>query len=347
MRDIKGYWFAPLNSERFDAILTVTSDQYRLTVDGVTRHSGQFTDLDISDRTGSISRRITFSDDSLFETQDNDGIDEVLAGSAHKASKASVLHRLESSLPWVFVALIVTAGAAFSFFKWGLPAVSGSIARSLPVAVHENVAAGSMELLDRFWLEETELSEQEQADIQARFKNLISHIDQEDFNFRLYFRRMGGLANAFALPSGEIVVTDGLARLVDPPEELDAVLMHEIGHVLERHGMQHVIQASTVALIASLAIGDVSGSGELIAGVPAFLLQSNYSRKSEASADAFAFRELARQGIDPAHFATVILKLQASATTLPKKAPDQKTEDDAENADYLSTHPDSQLRAKR
>lgn len=314
------------------------------------RQSGQLSELDISDRTGNITRRINFPDESLFETQDNDGIDEVLAGSSHRAAKVGVLHRLESSWPWVFAALIVTAGATFSFFKWGLPAGSGAIARSLPVSVHENVAEGSMKLLDQFFFDATELPEEQQLEIQARFEKLISHIDQEEFNFRLYFRQMSGLPNALALPSGEIVVTDALAKLVDPPEELDAVLMHEIGHVLERHGMQHVIQASTMAVIASLAIGDVSGSGELIAGLPAFLLQSNYSRKSEASADAFAFRELAKQGIDPAHFATIILKLQNSASTFdPDRDSESKQETDTEvnNADYLSSHPGSKLRAQR
>lgn len=347
MREITGYWFAPLNSERFDARLTLTSDQYQLTVGGQTRLSGQLTELDISDRTGNITRRINFPDDSLFETQDNDGVDEVLANSAHKAGRIGILHHLESSLPWVFVALFVTAGATFSFFKWGLPALSGTIAHSLPVSVHENVAAGSMKLLDKIWFEESQLTEQEQADIQTRFDKLISHLDTEDFTFRLYFRQMRGLPNALALPSGEIIVTDALAKLVDPPEELDAVLMHEIGHVLERHGMQHVIQASTMALVFSLAVGDVSGSGELIAGVPAFLLQSNYSRKSEASADAFAFRELSQQGIDPAHFATIILKLQNSVKPIGHKKSDSEEDRKKKSKAYLSTHPDSELRAQR
>jgi len=355
MSRLSGYWYAPLNSERFDAALIVTAGQYRLAVDDTTRLHGQFNDLDISDRTGNITRRIRFSDGSLFETEDNDAIDEILAQSTHKAAHVGLFHRMESSWRWVIVGVMVTIAAIFSFFKWGLPAGSGIIARSLPVAVHESVAAGSLQLLDRFWLEASSLSETEQADIQARFETLISGIDPQGFNFRLYFRKMG-LPNALALPSGEIIVTDSLARLVDPPEELDAVLMHEIGHVLERHGMQQVIQASTIALIATLAIGDVSASADLIAGVPVFLLQSNYTRASESSADDFAFRELANQGIDPANFATIILKLENFSRPIQKKKSQQeadsrsledRTDDTADKADYLSSHPASAERAQK
>jgi len=350
---IEGYWYAPHNSERFEASLIVAAGQFQLLVDGEVRSRGSIQDVDVSDRTGNIARRLNFPDSSLFESQDNNGIDEMLEVSNHKATSIGILHRLESSWQWVIAGVFITAFATFGFFKWGLPAASGYVARSLPVSVHEGVAAGSMQLLDKFWFEESTLSADEQAQIQDRFDRLISHIDQEDFNFRLYFRKMGGLPNAMALPSGEIIVTDALARLVDPPEELDAVLMHEIGHVLERHGMQHVVQASTITLIATLAVGDVSAAGDLAVGVPTFLLQSNYSRASETSADAFAFRELAKQGIDPTHFATIILKLtNAGKVPIGKKPPgdsgnEEETQDTASKADYVSSHPNSQLRAEK
>lgn len=352
MNQIEGYWYAPLNSERFAASLIITAGHYQLVVDGETRLRGEFQEIDVSDRTGNIARRLTFPDSSLFESQDNDGIDAVLDLTNHSAAGIGLLHRLESSWRWVIAGVFVTVFATFGFFKWGLPALSGHVARSLPVGVHESVAAGSMQLLDKFWFEESTLSQAEQDRIQARFDNLIRPLDQENFNFRLYFRQMGGLPNALALPSGEIIVTDALARLADPQEELDAVLMHEIGHVLERHGMQHVVQASTIALIVTLAVGDVSATGDLIVGVPTFLLQSNYSRASESSADQFAFRELTRQGIDPAHFATIILKLSnAGKPVLDKKKTNDddspETQDQAEKADYLSTHPDSLSRARK
>jgi len=159
---IEGYWYAPLNSERFEASLIVTAGQFQLIADDEIRLRGSIQDVDISDRTGNIARRLRFTDSSLFESQDNDGIDKMLEVSNHKATRVGVLHRLESSWQWVIAGVFVTIFATFSFFKWGLPATSGYVARSLPVSVHEGVAAGSMELLDKFWFEESTLSTEEQ-----------------------------------------------------------------------------------------------------------------------------------------------------------------------------------------
>src|ERR1041385_3253104 len=41
--------------------------------------------------------------------------------------------------------------------------------------------------------------------------------------------------NAFALPNGSIYVTTGLLALVDNEYKLDAVLAHELTHVMRRH----------------------------------------------------------------------------------------------------------------
>jgi|GEM_PF-1479320 len=57
-------------------------------------------------------------------------------------------------------------------------------------------------------------------------------------HYQLRFREMPGwdddtqIANAFALPSGDILVTDRLMEMAGKPEELDAILLHEIGHVV-------------------------------------------------------------------------------------------------------------------
>ena len=50
--------------------------------------------------------------------------------------------------------------------------------------------------------------------------------------YQLEFRHGGYIdANAFALPSGIIVMTDELVELAKSDDELISVLAHEIGHV--------------------------------------------------------------------------------------------------------------------
>ena len=58
-------------------------------------------------------------------------------------------------------------------------------------------------------------------------------------------------ANAFALPSGIIVVTDELVALSEDDDELAAVIAHELGHVHHRHIMRTVIQNSAAALLVA------------------------------------------------------------------------------------------------
>jgi len=278
----------------------------------------------------------------MFETWDNDAIDLALEQVGHRAARQGILHKLESSWGVVVVALVLVVGTVFTFFKWGLPFTAERIAHSMPVQTHELVAAGTMKLLDKVLMEPSKLANSEQDEITQRFQAYLSAIDTEEFNLRLYFRDMKGIPNALALPSGEIIVTDGLVKLAGSNDELDAVIMHEIGHVLHRHGMQHVIEASAITLIASLALGDVSGVGELAVGVPTFLLQSSYARESELEADNFAFEMLADFSIDPAVFSDIILKLGEETIETDTSEAIKKNQD---FSDYLSTHPGIQERA--
>ena len=345
MKAISGKWYAARSSRQRDADLRISARHYTLVVEGFQREQGSLHTIGVSDRTGNIARKLTFPDGSLFETWENDAIDAALAESGHVAARTGIFHRLESSWSWVAAAVILVVALTFGFFKWGLPYMAKRIALALPVSSHEVVATGSLQILDRVLLTPTALSPQRQEAIRQRFDNYLVQLDADGFDFRLHFRQMQGVPNALALPSGEIIVTDALVELVADSRELDAVLFHEIGHVLKRHGMQHVVQASAVTLIISLALGDVSGLGEIAVGVPTFLLQSSYARQAEAEADEFAFDMMTRVGVDPVHFASVILKLERA----------QRSEEDDHSAvqadgqkplsHYLASHPDAVSRA--
>jgi len=356
---VAGHWYAPRSSARHDATLVLDGGAYRLETEEAGHGdaaggepvpgdvpsrdaaSGDAASLAFSDRLGGTARRVRFPDGALFETTDNAAIDAWLAGVAHGDAGALRVHRLESSWPMIATSLVVTVLLAFAAFRWGLPAASGAISDRLPVAAHESVGRGALATLDRFFLEDSELDEERQATIRARFDELVAAAPDEGFELTLHFRRMGNIPNAFALPGGDVVVTDGLVELVGHPEELDSVLLHEIGHVHERHGMRHAIQASTITLVVSLALGDVGGLGELATAVPVFLLQSSYSRASESEADEYAFARMLETGRDPKHFATIIRRLG-------EVTPEAGGETDSEpRSDWMSTHPDTERRARR
>ncbi len=348
---ISGHWFEANSSTRHAASIDVHESRYTLSVDHEVIHRGDIHDIKVSDRMGSMTRRLSWSDGAVFETTDNDAIDEILRATDHRGARSLVLHDLERSWRWVVVAVVVAIGVSFASIRWGLPAAAEHIADALPVSAHETVSIGTMATLDKIMLEPSNLDPTKQAEIRARFDRLTSAVPSNDFTLTLHFRNMLGTPNAFALPGGDIVVTDALVNLVQHPDELDSVMLHEIGHVLEHHGMQHVVQASALSLVLALALGDVSGMGEVAVGVPVFLLQSSYSRKSEAEADEFAFSEMAELGKDPKHFADIIIRLGEFGDRRKIRKETEPEDNDPESeespSDYFASHPDSRKRAQR
>ncbi len=336
----RGHWFGGGNSERRNATLRYEDDQYRLIVGQAVERQGPVAELAVSDRVGSIARKLYWPDQSMFETTENDAIDAMLCAAGY-AGQGIGLHRMEQSWRWIIPSLLLSAFCAFAAFRWGLPSAAHSIAYALPISAQEQISEGALSTLDRFFFDPSELPQAQCEQIIARFRELVPAESAHDF--RLRFRHMNDVPNAMALPNGEIIVTDALVELVDAQEELDAVLLHEIAHVTQRHGLQQVIQASTVSVIVSLAIGDISGVGELVAGVPVFLMQSSYSRKHEAAADEHAFQQMRRFDIDTAHFAHIIRKLSSIEPT----EDSGRLERTRRVAEYLSSHPDSERRAQR
>ena len=134
--------------------------------------------------------------------------------------------------------------------------------------------------------------------------------------------------NAFALPGGAIVVYTGLVRAAERPEQLAAVLAHELSHVARRHGMHRIAQTVGVVGTIQLVFGDVSG---LSAAVLALLREGTinaYSREQEREADTDAISSMARAQLDPGALADFFALLQRREPTLPSAL------------SWLGTHPD-------
>ncbi len=337
---ISGHWFEPGSAARNDAILEIDGDQCTVWIADQRTASGQLSDLRISDRVGNITRHLYWPEAGKFETLDNDAVDQALRASKPSGSIATALWQLESSWGVAIAALLLVVAAVFAGYKWGIPAAADRVALSLPAPVTETISEGAMASLDSWIFEESQISQQRQNQIRDQFSTLIRRLDTPDINYRLHFRKMiihdRPVPNAMALPNGEIVVTDAFVELTEHPNEINAVLLHEMGHVEERHGLQQVVRASAVSVIAGMTLGNMSGIGDLVSGVPVFLVQSSYSREHENSADTFAFDHMMQSGIDPIHFANIIARLGGV-----------KDASEPARDNYLSSHPSTANRARR
>lgn len=104
------------------------------------------------------------------------------------------------------------------------------------------------------------------------------------------------LVNAFALPGGYVVLTHGLIRAAESPEEVAGVLAHEVGHVAHDHVTEAIYRTTAISMLVSLLVGDVTFG---VAGaVVELALNGRHSREAERAADRFAVELLNASGID-------------------------------------------------
>jgi predicted Zn-dependent protease len=111
------------------------------------------------------------------------------------------------------------------------------------------------------------------------------------------------VANAFALPGGFIFVNRGILERAGNASELAGVLAHEIGHVVERHGLEQMAKARNTNAVVSLVyvlLGRAPGGAEQVAlQVAGSAWMAKHSREAEREADRVAVVYLARAGLDP------------------------------------------------
>lgn len=271
-------------------------------------------------------RQLRFQNGGLFETEDLDSVSALER--EQKSNRAfRFVHWLESRWSLTIVSVGVLVLAVWCLIQFGLPRIAQFAARSIPIGVLDTISQETLTFLDENLLEPSELSESEIRDVNQSFSVLPRSSSRE---YELVFRRGNQLgANAFALPSGSVILTDEIVSLLTP-EELDAVLVHEISHIEERHSLRKIIQDSGVFVLISLLAGDMTSVTTLASTLPTLLVESGYSRKFETEADIFAARYLISVGRSTLPLRSALRKLEQSR---PARGTDDRV------SGWLSTHP--------
>ncbi|MCG8481410.1 MAG: M48 family metallopeptidase, partial [Spirochaetales bacterium] len=115
-------------------------------------------------------------------------------------------------------------------------------------------------------------------------------------------------ANAFAFPGDLIVLYDELFRVLETPEQVMAVLAHELGHVVADDAMNHLIQQ--IGIRALLALIGGREAGGVLERVMGDVVTSSFSRTLEERADTFALEALLASRVDPHALADALLALK-------------------------------------
>ncbi len=295
--DIKGRYFDGKTSAAQSVEIQLLETGW-LHIEGTTHVADHpVTDVQISPRVGNTQRRLHFPDGSVCEVSDNDTLDAWLAAGGGHGLQHEVFH-LERQWSYALIALLAIAVGTWAFIQYGAPALAERIAMQLPTSLDDRIGRESLELLDGRLFEPTQLPPDQQQTLRSDFNRIVANLPDRQ-RYRLEFRAGGKTigANAFALPSGIVVMTDELVALSQDSRELTAVLAHEVGHVVHRHSLRMVLQSSASALVMFGLLGDVSSVSSIVASVPAMLTQAKYSRNHEIEADDYAFDWMESHGI--------------------------------------------------
>lgn len=336
---IHGAYYEANASRKYAATLTISNEgQITLFVDNQAVMQLAASELQISQRLGTTPRHIRFQTGALFETTENDAVDQVLR--VHQPSPWSqLLHTLESRSRFLLPLILLAMFTGWATYSWGLPKLSRAIAYSIPAPELDIIGKHTIETLDNGYLSASGLSDEQQQSITARFEALTSQFES-GFNYQLYFRQTTDhSANAFALPDGSIVLLDELIGLASDPWEIDSIVLHEIAHVEQRHALQMAFQNTLLSLSVSIMLGDAVSTSDALLSLPVLLVENRYSQGFEQAADDFASDYMLKHGIDSSHFSRMLKKVAQSNSPAKENPPTFR--------DYLSTHPQIESRISR
>ncbi len=171
--------------------------------------------------------------------------------------------------------------------------IAGKIAaKTLPQSVSDIIGEESFEFLKEHYLKHTKIP----LKTQNYLKNELKKITPKNLHVKLHFYNSPMLkANAFALPSNDIILLDGLILKDKDPQKMGiiGVLAHEIGHIQKRHSMQQIAKTSIVGMLSAYFIGDFS---TFAATISTGIVSLSYSREFEKEADEIAVKLLKKQG---------------------------------------------------
>lgn len=138
------------------------------------------------------------------------------------------------------------------------------------------------------------------------------------------------LANAFAGPGGQVVLTRGLLEAASGPDEVAGVLAHELGHVAHHHPNRALLRHYGVSLFATALGGTTAQTADL-----GLMLAA--SRDAEREADRFALLALEQARISPEGLAAFF---ERQAKPAPRAAAETAGSDLLTRlGGYATTHP--------
>jgi len=147
--------------------------------------------------------------------------------------------------------------------------------------------------------------------------------------------------NAFALPGGQVFITAALLQRLSSEAQLAGVLGHEVGHVVGRHGAEHLAkQQLGQSLVTAVGVAGSDGrdggqSAAVLAQAVNQMVGLRYGREDELESDRLGLQFMAEAGYDPRGILELIQILGASRGS------------GGQQPEFFSSHPNPDNRLQR
>lgn len=300
---LQGHVYLSVSSRRMAARIEAAPYEGAIWVrviaeDGQELARAPLADAKIDTALGRTARKLTFDDGTLFETQDHAGFEALDTG-----TRGARLHALERFGPHLIALTAACLVAAFLLWRYGLDTIAALAVAVTPQVAVEKIDTGTLEIIDFATAEDSMLTNEEEARARSIYARVLAALSENERNkrdFELLFRAMPAVGpNAFALPGGTIVVTDELIREFPDADVIAGILGHEIGHVVEDHGLHRLYRSLGAYALIALLVGETGPMLEDILLEGNALLSLSYSRAQESAADEFGLTLSHSAGFDP------------------------------------------------
>lgn len=165
--------------------------------------------------------------------------------------------------------------------------------------------------------------------IAARIKRVADPQYYFPFHFILVHEAQ---PNAFAVPGGNVYVTDSMMRFVQDKEELSGVLCHETSHDIHHDVVNNMQKDQTIGIAATvlsiLVGGGQNGIANSVLNLGANLESLRFSRAVEHNADQKGAYTCAQAGLNPWGMVWLFDHFAAHPTATPPEALSDHPRDD-------------------
>lgn len=225
---------------------------------------------------------------------------------------------------FIVVLIFVLGWVGFTLFKWIPDKPEISISVETEQDIGELLAEDILRAYDQITNDTVAIA------IHTVKKRLLPAIGSTNYDYKFYVVNEPQI-NAFATLGGHIFIFSGIIKITESPEELAAVLAHEIGHVEERHVVNKLAKEMGLNVLFSI----LTGSDPVLVGeIARATISSSFDRSQESKADLFALKTLEAANISPRYVSKIFRRMK------------EEQGEYNENLEFLMSHPNLNKRIK-